>query len=129
MPTAEKVWSKENAYALSFRRRPRKCALESVPWESVVCAHALKVLSLKECAESTAEVGSQRLAAIPNALIKVLEGLVCAVDEALRAFLASIEDPGRPRQSLARKTTKAGGRAEEGPVRDACESDAVLFAE
>ena len=37
------------------------------------------------------------------------------MDEALRAFLASIEDPGRPRQSLGRKTTKGGG----GPVRDA----------
>ena len=61
-------------------------------------------------------MGSQRLTAIPNALIKVLEGLVCAVDEALRASLALIEDPGRPRQSLARKTTKAGGRAEEGPL-------------
>ena len=48
---------------------------------------------------------------ILNALIKVLEGLVCAVDEALHAFLALIEDPGRPRQSLGHKTTKAGRRA------------------
>ena len=56
------------------------------------------------------------MTAIPNALIKVLEGLVCAVDEALHAFLASIEDPGIPSQSLGHKTTKAGGRAEEGPL-------------
>ena len=49
-------------------------------------------------------MGSQRLTAIPNALIKVLEGLVCAVDEALRALLASNEDPEGLRQSLASKS-------------------------
>ena len=50
--------------------------------------------------------------AIPNALINVLEeGLVRAVDEALRTFLASIEDPEGLRQSLASKMTKAGRRA------------------
>ena len=43
--------------------------------------------------------------AIPNALINVLEeGLVCVVDEALRTFLASIEDLEGLRQSLASKS-------------------------
>ena len=55
-------------------------------------------------------MGSQRLTAIPNALIKVLEGLVCAVDEALGALLASIGDPGGLRQSLASKSQEAGAR-------------------
>ena len=49
--------------------------------------------------------------AIPNALINVLEeGLVCAVDEALRTFLASTEDPEGLRQSLASKSQEAGAR-------------------
>jgi hypothetical protein len=57
-------------------------------------------------------MGGKRLAVIPNAWIKVLEKeFVCALEEALRAFLASIEYPERLRQSLASKTTKAGGRA------------------
>jgi hypothetical protein len=65
--------------------------------------------SPKECEESTAEViDSKCLAAIPNALIRVLEGeLVCALDEALHASLTSIEDPEGLCQSLASKMTKA----------------------
>ena len=113
--TAEKVWSKENAHALSSRRRRRNCALQSVPWQCFLRACAQGTLTQRMCREYRGS-GQPASDGHPEC-INQSSGKTClCCGRGIACVSCMIEDPGIPSQSLGRKTTKAGGRAEEGPL-------------